>query len=307
MAKERWQTRIEELREDNRSGASEIASQALDLLIDAVGDSVPASAISYRRWLLRISRDLVAAQPAMALLFRLVNDMLWAADEPVSAEEMRRAALDFLQAHRASSAESLDALAMHAGEYLKRQSAVMTHSRSATVLGVLTRLKELRGSLRVYCGEGRPMLEGQTLASELAWAGIEVVIGVDMALFSWLPEAQSLLVGADSLMADGLVNKLGTHALMHRAYELEIPNIVVCTTDKFLPNDYVVRHSLREGAAEEIMPVSNDNITVRNPYFDVTPLDLVSAVITEKGVLAGLALDDELEAIQTYPGLRGTA
>jgi translation initiation factor 2B subunit (eIF-2B alpha/beta/delta family) len=233
--------------------------------------------------------------------------MLWAADKATSAGDMRQNALDFLQNHRATSAESLEAVVDHAIRYLAGHPAILTYSRSATVLRVLTALAERRGSLRVFCGEGRPMLEGQTLASELAWAGVEVTVGVDMALFGWLPEVRSVLVGADSLMVDGVVNKLGTQALMHRAFDLEIPGIVVCTTDKFLPNDYALRHSLREGAAEEIMPLSNDNVTVRNPYFDITPLELVSAVITEKGILGGSHLTDELDAIKTYPGLRGGA
>ena len=266
---------------------------------------MPAGAISYKRWLLRISRELVAAQPAMALLFRLVNDMLWATDGAMAAGDMRQTALDFMQAHRASTVGSLDVLADHAVEHLRGHATIMTYSRSATVIRVLTSLSERRSALRVFCGEGRPMLEGQTLASELAWAGVDVTVGVDMALFGWLPEVSSLLIGADSLMADGLVNKLGTSALMRRAHDLEIPRVVVCTTDKFLPNDYSVRYNLREGDADEIMPVSNENITVRNPYFDVTPLDLVSVVVTEKGVFAGAALEGELATIRTYPGLRG--
>jgi translation initiation factor eIF-2B subunit delta len=305
MAKERWQTRMEELRRDNRSGAAEIATSALDLLIDAVGDSLPSGAISYRRWLLQLGRQLVAAQPSMAVLFRLVNDMLWACHEAVGAPEIRQRALDFLQAHRADSAAAAESLAANAVDHLQRHEAIITYSRSSTVARILVALAERRRSLRVICGEGRPMLEGQTLASELAWAGIQVRLGVDMALFGWLPEATVFLIGADSLMAAGLVNKLGTAPLARAAYALEIPIIVVCTMDKLLPNDYVVTHSLRNGDPDEIMPVSSDNITVLNPYFDVTPLDLLTAVITEKGVLWEPELTDALSRIKTYPGLRG--
>ncbi|MBN1401120.1 MAG: hypothetical protein JXA74_09800 [Anaerolineae bacterium] len=305
MAKERWQTRIEQLSQDNRSGAAEIASVALDVLIDAVGDSMPSGAISYRHWLLRLGRQLVAAQPSMAVLFRLVNDMLWATDEAVGAPEMRQMALDYLQARRAESATALEALVVTAVEHLQRHETILTYSRSSTVVRILSALAGRRRGLCVLCGEGRPMLEGQTLASELGWAGIQVRLGVDMALFGWLPEATALLLGADSLMVTGLVNKLGTAPLARAAYDLEIPVIVATTTDKFLPNDYVIRQNLRDGDPDEIMPVSSENITVLNPYFDVTPLDVLTAVITEKGVLWGSELADVLSRIKTYPGLRG--
>ena len=101
MPRTRWETGLEELRRDNRSGAQELAAQAAHLLIDTIGDSEPAGAISYRQWLVRISRQLIGAQPSMGILFRLVNDMLWAADGTTASTEMRQAALDYLQQYQA--------------------------------------------------------------------------------------------------------------------------------------------------------------------------------------------------------------
>lgn len=305
MSRISWRTALDQLRRDNRSGASEITLDALNMLIDVVGDSIPGSAESYRSWLVRTSRELVAAQPAMASLFRLVNDMLWEADGAPTGERMRQAALTYLQNYQARAEAALSGLVQSAVAFLAHHKTIMTYSRSATVARVLRALRQGNRALRIYCGEGRPALEGQALASELAWADIDVTLGVDMALFGWLGEVSALVVGADSLSASGLVNKIGTEALMRAAAERDLPRIVLCTGSKLLPGDYVFPQALRGGDPEEIMPVSSKRLTVRNAYFDVTPLDLVSTVVTEHGPLSHAELLTELSALQTYPGLRG--
>ena len=279
------------------------------MLIDAVGDSVPGTAGAYRATLVRLSRQLMAAQPAMAPLFRLVNDMLWEVGDAPSGGAMRLGALTYLQEYQARHEAALEALAQRAAEFLaphaRPGSAIMTYSRSSTVSRVLQVLRVGNRDLRVYCSEGRPVLEGQALASELAWADVEVTLGVDMALFGWLNEVQALVVGADSLSAAGLVNKIGTAPLMRAAAEHELPRIVLCTGDKLLPGDYMLQQGLRSGDPEEIMPIASRRLTVRNVYFDVTPLELVSTVITERGPLERATLLAELAALRTYPGLMG--
>jgi translation initiation factor 2B subunit (eIF-2B alpha/beta/delta family) len=305
MPRTPWRTALDQLRSDHRSGAAEITLNALHMLIDVVGDSVPDSADAYRKWLVRTSRELVAAQPAMASLFRLVNDMLWETDAAATGERVRQGALTYLQNYQARNEAALDGLVQHAVEFLAHHTTIMTYSRSSTVARVLQALREGNRNLHVYCSEGRPVLEGQALASELAWAEIDVTLGVDMALFGWLGEVRALVVGADSLSATGLANKIGTAPLMRAAAERELPRVVLCTTAKLLPGDYVLQQGLRFGDPEEIMPVSSKRLTVHNVYFDITPLDLVSTVITERGPLQHAELLDELSGLHTYPGLRG--
>ncbi len=297
-----WESSLDDLSRDTRSGAQEIATRAVHLLIDTIGDSDPAGAISYRQWLLRISRQLIAVQPSMGILFRLVNDMLWAADGATGAVEMRQAALDYLQQFQARESMALLTLIEAASAHLAQYRAVMTYSRSSTVVRALSELGNRK--LQVFCGEGRPMYEGQTLASELGWAGVRVVLGIDMALFNWLSEVQALVIGADSLGRTGLVNKIGSAELVRAAAEADIPRIVLATTSKFMPNDFLAGQHIHRGDPEEIMPVSSSNVEVRNITFDVTPLELITMVISEKGPLQGEHLLEELDAVRTYPGLR---
>ncbi len=310
MARNRWEEGLAGLREDNRSGSAEIEARALNLLIDTIGDSTPTgaltgTALAYRRWLLRISRELVAAQPAMAVLFRLANDMLWASDRAVRAEEARLFALDFLQRRQAAVADEMERLVGYAADYLKRFDRVMTYSRSSTVWRALSLQPARKHELTVYCSESRPMLEGQTLASELGWAGLEVILGIDMALFGWLRDVQALVVGADAISTSGVLNKIGTAPLVEAAASQDVPRIVLSTTSKFLPGEYLLEQGLRGGDPTEVMPVPNKNVRIVNVYFDITPLEKISLVITEEGLLEYAAIVDRLQRVQTYPGLLG--
>lgn len=306
MPRTPWRTALDQLRRDNRSGAAEITTSALYALVDAVGDSAPdGAADAYRETLVRLSRQLIAVQPAMAPLFRLVSDMLWEVGDAPSGEEMRQGALCFLQGYQQRHEAALENLARRAAEFLAPFPTIMTYSRSSTVVRALQLLRVGNRDLRVYCGEGRPMFEGQTLASELSSAEVDVTLGVDMALFGWLSEVRALVVGADSLSALGVVNKVGTRALMRAAAERELPRIVLCTGNKLLPGDHALQQGLRSGDPEEIMPVVGRHLAVRNVYFDVTPLDEISTVITERGPLEHGALQAELAALRTYPGLMG--
>lgn len=305
MPRVNWTVELDNLRRDSRSGSEEITARAIDLLIDTIGDAFPTGATAYSRWLLRLGRDLVAAQPSMGSVFRLANDLLWACDGIQDAGQMRESALAFLQDYSFKAGAALEMLSRHGVQVLKDVGVVLTYSRSSTMLSVFSALAKSGSDVRVLCSEARPMLEGQTLASELGWAGIQVTLGVDMALFGWLEDADALVVGADSVSSEGIVNKIGTAALMSAAYDREIPRIVLCTTHKFLPRDCTLRDRLRGGDPKEIMPPSNDKVEVSNIYFDATPLDLVSRVITEKGPLDRNGLDEELARVRTYKGLRG--
>ncbi len=300
-----WREAIDQLRRDNRSGAEEITMRAVEILIEAIGDSVPGSLTSYRQWLVRLGRQVIGTHPSMASLFQLVNAMLWHCHEAISSEDARRQVLEYLQAYRASADIALQTLAERAFDLLSRYETIMTYSRSSTVVRALRELAERHVNVHILCSESRPMLEGQTLASELSWAGLQVTVGIDMALFDWLPSASAIVIGADSLSTWGLVNKLGTRSILEAAAEQEIPRIVLCTSRKLLPSDYVIDVARFEGPPEEIMPVTHENLVVRNRYFDLSPLDLISLVITENGPLSGDDLELALQRLKTYPGLRG--
>jgi translation initiation factor eIF-2B subunit delta len=299
----RWRQRIDSLVKDTRLDARGFMFEATSLLIDAIADSVPDSRDDYRAWLVRQGRALIAAGRHPAGLFRLVNGMLWAAHDALSGQGMRMLALQFLQAYHEHSADRLEQVAQAAAPVLSSYRALMTLSRDLTVQRTLLVMGEQDLARPVFLGEGRPQLEGTMMATELAWAGLDVTLGVDVALFGWLSEVGALVLGAESLSRRGLLARLGTATLARAVVQEEKPVYVLCSEHDFMPAEFLIGRALAGGSPDEILPDAHERITVRNPYWDLTPLDLITAVITERGPLAGDELAQSLQSVQVYPGL----
>ncbi|HET8841737.1 MAG TPA: hypothetical protein VFN35_09730, partial [Ktedonobacteraceae bacterium] len=162
---------------------------------------------------------------------------------------------------------------------------VMTHSLSGTVLEVLKACVPPIEQFIVL--EGRPLYEGRTTASALSVQSIPVMLITDAQAEIFLPMCQSVVVGADSVLADGSVlNKAGTAFLARAALAYSVPFYVLTETLKISPrfweNDL---HLLEEHPGDEVWPQAAPGVRVRNFYFDRTPAELIGKVITEQGPL----------------------
>jgi methylthioribose-1-phosphate isomerase len=164
-----------------------------------------------------------------------------------------------------------------------------------TALGVVRALHE-RGSLsHVYVDETRPLLQGSRLTAwELAQLGIAHTVVVDAAGPSVLARglADPLQVGADRIAANGdVINKIGTYPLALAAARAGVPFVVAApesTIDLASPSGDAVHIEVRDGA--EIVHIGQRVVAppgtaTLNLAFDVTPADLVTAIVTEDRVL----------------------
>jgi len=199
----------------------------------------------------------------------------------------------------------LEKLASAASHDLSRYRRIMTYGRDTALLQALIVAAARRESPEVVLSEGRPRLEGLTMASELAWGGVEVTLGVDMALFGWLADVQALFLGAESVSVRGLLYRRGTAALVEAAQVREVPVYVICGRDDFTPAEYPIAGEALSGPFEEITPDAHERITVRNIAWDLTPLESITAAITAEGMLAGDALEQALGAVRAHPALVG--
>ncbi|HYT09673.1 MAG TPA: S-methyl-5-thioribose-1-phosphate isomerase [Mycobacteriales bacterium] len=152
-----------------------------------------------------------------------------------------------------------------------------------TALGVVAVLHERGRVERVYAGETRPLLQGARLtAYELASLGIDHRVVVDAAAPSLIARGlvHAVVVGADRIAANGdVANKVGTYPLALAAARAGVPFVVAA------PESTV---DLRTGTGFEIEIEERDPAEVStaspayNPAFDVTPHDLVTAIVTER-------------------------
>jgi methylthioribose-1-phosphate isomerase len=154
-----------------------------------------------------------------------------------------------------------------------------------TALGAI-RTAHARGLVdHVLVDETRPLLQGARLTAwELDRAGIAYTVIVDGAAGAMLAgdEASIVCVGADRIAANGdVANKIGTYPLAVLARHHDIPFVVVAPTstlDPGAPSGAAI--PVEERSAREV----TDRFPARNPAFDVTPADLVTAIVTEVGV-----------------------
>lgn len=261
---------------DRESGASEILSRALDVLRQAM--SRPAGDR------LRLARALCRAQPGMA--------PVWNAALAAVTDEGQPARFDrFVQRVQRAPA----ALTRVATEWFSeldpspraRKSgplSLVTLSSSASVRQALEALVKVR-PLRVACAEGRPALEGRHMASALAKAGAVVTLFSDAAIAEGLRDRDAVIVGADAVASEWLINKVGTRMLAAAAALVGVPVYVAASRDKFCAPALAPYILPRDGPPTEIWDTAPSAISVRNPYLERVPLDLVTALITDGGMM----------------------
>ncbi|MCJ7662819.1 MAG: translation initiation factor eIF-2B [Desulfobacterales bacterium] len=289
---------LQEIRQDRHSGAAELAQKGAKLLLDSLR---VASAAHLSEEIKTLGRALIDAQPAMAPMLNLVNHLFHAIDsleDPQEIREKGRAAVQgFLDSLRTAS----EKIRGHAFPLLKGKRRVMTLSYSSTALRVL---EGARG-IEVICPESRPLSEGLRTAKELGAKGIKVRVVTDFAALSLVKESDLVMVGADAITLDGVVNKIGTYGLALAAKEKKIPFYVLAGTEKFLPPPFAQALRIEKKDPKEITKETMPHVVVENVYFDVTPLDLITGVVTQQGVIAGSEVRRLLQGMRINKGLEG--
>jgi translation initiation factor 2B subunit (eIF-2B alpha/beta/delta family) len=282
---------LQRVRDDREHGASWLAREAARALAEA---SVPAAGDPAGRLsaLWEAARLFAVARPSMAALANTVA-RIWAAAVAADMPGNPGARLASLHAaalqHEAAWSEAARAIGAVAGPLL--HGTLYLHSRSGTVEQVLLGLDAApEGQPRhAIVSESRPGGEGVVLARVLAAAGWTITLVADAACGLLVPQAGAVLLGADSVRADGsLVNKIGSHPLALSARAAGVPVYVLCETLKIAAADFSLH--MEEMDPRELLPDAVPGITPRNPYFDHTPAELISAVVTEAGVLTREAI-----------------
>lgn len=301
---EHWRGLVEQIRSDTASGAAEVAKGAVEAVYRWLEQSPCLSLQDWRRELFAFGRALVAAQPAMAPLFNLINEVFLAVESAATSDDAQQQARRAAQMFQRRLAQAPGQLVHAALPLFSANCRVLTLSYSSTVLEVLQAAHARGLPLTVFCTESRPGLEGRRLAQRLNDAGIAVRFGVDAALAAFARQASLALVGADSITPLGVVNKLGTTALAQAAGEARIPCFAVCGRQKFFPAAAPLPDFQPPRPPDEVWPDPPLGVHIWNAYFECTPFALFSGVVVETGVLTPEALVQELGSMPVAEALR---
>ena len=195
------------------------------------------------------------------------------------------------------------AMGAFGGELLPDEGGVLTHCNAGalatcgygTALGVIRSAVERGKSIHVYADETRPFLQGARLTAwELMADGIPTTVICDNTAASLMRAGriQAVVVGADRIAANGdTANKIGTYNVAILAKEHRIPFYVAApwsTIDLATPTGDSI--PIEERPAVEVThhggkQLTPNGVDICNPAFDVTPARLVTAIVTERGVL----------------------
>ena len=223
---------------------------------------------------------------------------------PVTAGSLRiaQAMVDEALAIQAEDDEACSAMAKLAFEFFTPKDVVLTHCNTGflctggngTALGAIRYAHEEGLGIVVVATETRPLLQGARLTAwELAQLGIPHALVVDGAAPGLIArgEVSLVVVGADRIAANGdVANKVGTYPLALAAKASGIPFVVVAptsTVDVSIASGDAI--PVEERAATEVTSYGGHQVAPTgtqaiNPAFDVTPADLVTAIVTEKGI-----------------------
>jgi methylthioribose-1-phosphate isomerase len=269
----------------------------------------------------RAATMLVASRPTAANIRWAVERVLRAGRMAVAegVDAVRSAVLETADRVAAEDQASCLAIGRFGAGLLPSSGNVLTHCNtgalatggSGTALGMIVAAWRSGKRLHVWVDETRPLLQGSRLTAwELPRAGVPMTLVADVAAGSLMARGlvDAVAVGADRIAANGdVANKVGTYGLAVLAKHHDIPFYVAAP---FSTIDLSVR-SGRDILIEERDPsevlllggiaIAPAGTAVANPAFDVTPAELVTAIVTDRGV-AQQPLSGSLVRLADLPG-----
>ena len=277
----------------------------------AMGVALGAQAVtaadypSFARAVLKICDDLAATRPTAVNLFWAIERMRRKLEslraQPVSA--IKQALIIESQAILEEDIQLCKTMGRHGAELVRDGQTVLTHCNAGslatagygTALGVIRAAHEQGKKISVIADETRPVLQGSRLTAwELMQDHIPVTLITDNMAGSLMRQGKIHLcvVGADRIAANGdVANKIGTYSVAVLAKAHDIPFYVAAPYSTIDLNtksgaDIPIeqRNPLEVTTIHGSHPVAPKDVAVYNPAFDVTPAELITGIITERGV-----------------------
>ncbi|WP_136601828.1 translation initiation factor eIF-2B [Salinigranum halophilum] len=171
--------------------------------------------------------------------------------------------------------------AANAAETFADGETFLTHDYSSTVLDAIETAAAEK-ELTAYITEARPRYLGRKTARALAQLDtVDPHLMTDGACGHFLPDCDRVVIGMDCIVEETLYNRVGTYPLVATANHAGVPVTVVGSSTKLI-DEFRFENEVRP--ATEVMLEPAEGITVENPAYDATPVDLIDEVVTDEGV-----------------------
>mgnify|MGYP001357074825 CR=1 FL=1 len=259
---------------------------------------------SYPAFVKKVTKDALRVRESRPTAVNLswgVDRVLARVQAAPDVPSAQAAALSEAKAIAAEDTRCCHAIGGFGAELLPDECTVLTHCNAGalacstwgTALGVIRSAVAAGKQVKVIACETRPLLQGARLTAwELARDGIDVTVVTDSmaAHIMRTGKIDAVIVGADRITKDAVFNKIGTYMHAVCAHYHGIPFFVAAPISTFDATRQEKDVVIEERGREEIAVVGNrtllpEGVPVRNFAFDATPMELVRAIITEKGVV----------------------
>ncbi|MCS7223059.1 MAG: hypothetical protein NZ959_00665 [Armatimonadetes bacterium] len=271
-ARKDWDRQIEQICKDRQRGAVPLTKATIRLFLQMQRAQVPLPKIQ------SAAERIYLCHQAMAPLWHLARTIAQGDGQILSARLRQFAvALD----------EQSQRVVHRVAERLV-DGVILTHSFSSLVFKSLLRAKKLGKRVTILCTESRPGSEGVLLARRLTTEGLPVTLIPDIQAFSWMGECHLFLIGADALLPDGVVHKVGTFAIAREAKRKKVPVWVVGTSLKVLPHRY------QDAIKGQSSPLTHHSVPQDRTLYDLTPWNYVALLFMDDEIIKGSAVEQRL-------------
>lgn len=315
-----WREVAEAIRHMVVRGAPAIGAAAACGLVLAAEATGGSSMSAFREQWLKAADVFASTRPTAVNLFWAIERMKRVVQSCDNPDEARRRLRKESEAILHEDVEANRAIGRHGQTLIPDGARILTHCNAGalatvgygTALGVIRAAVEAGKRVQVYADETRPRLQGMQLTAwELVQEGISVTVITDnmAGMLMRRSEIDVVVVGADRIAANGdVANKVGTYSVAVLAKWHGIPFYVaapVSTIDLSVADGSGI--PIEERSPEEVTHIAGvriapEGVKVINPAFDVTPAELVSAIITEEGIARPPYVDSLAEMVAKRSG-----
>jgi ribose 1,5-bisphosphate isomerase len=288
MPIEEVESTAEDIEEMKIRGAATIAAAAAEAVGAQAAASDATDPETFEAEMRRAARELYETRPTAVSLPNALRFVLQGMEGKTVAakrDSIRAASRRF----RNDLEHAQERLGRIGANRLRDGDVIMTHCHSTDALATVKHAVSDGKHIEAIVKETRPRNQGHITARQLRDVGVPVTMIVDSAAHRYLNDVDHVLVGADSIAADGsVINKIGTSGLAVNARDRGTPIVVAAQTLKLHPGT-LSGHTVEIEMRAETEVISADEradigeITVENPAFDVTPPRHIDAIITERG------------------------
>lgn len=244
----------------------------------------------------KISDELISLKPTMATIYNtkeLVYELLNTFDDNTDIATVKSKAIKLCENIITHSFDSVSRLGQIGSNIIQDGDVVMMHSYSSTLMSIFSSAAEQGKKFQVICTESRPLRESRLAVKILQSYNIPVTYITDASIWEFMPKADYIIMGADTIAWDGSVaNKMGTALISQLALSCKTPVYIASEIYKLDERTKYGHPVVLEKRTKDELIIGEDDfdsfdgLEIINQFFDLTPARNITALITEYGVIA---------------------